>query len=239
MPHLWPTGSSWGRPLDYGPVLLRKPFGPHLTVGALSSAVPSWRLQVHLGCVQLSPACPFRYLHTCHLRPARHYPRLWIRPPSSGGRRDFNPPDQCAAWRTVPASPPPCPARPCPHGSSVGACRTTGRASRVALIPLFQACRRHYPGGAGRCRRRSLPGPCQPSSSVGRVGFRIDCFEACSAFAHATARLVAEPPSATLLHRSASADVVASIVRSDCYRLERWGGRLPRTASQCAKVDVP
>ena len=101
LPHLWPTGSSWGRPLDYGPVLLRKPFGPHLTVGALSSAVPSWRLQVHLGCVQLSPACPFRYLHTCHLRPARHYPRLWIRPPSSGGRRDFNPPDQCAAWRTL------------------------------------------------------------------------------------------------------------------------------------------
>ena len=32
---------------------------------------------------------------------------------------------------------------------------------------------------------------------------------------------------------------VTSIVRSDCYRLERWGGRLPRTASQCAKVDVP
>ena len=120
MPHLWPTGSSWGRPLDYGPVLLRKPFGPHLTVGALSSAVPSWRLQVHLGCVRLSPACPCRCLHTCHLRPARHYPRLWIRPPSSGGRRDFNPPDQCAAWRTLRASPPPSPARPDPHGLSVG-----------------------------------------------------------------------------------------------------------------------
>ncbi len=101
MPHLWPTGSSWGRPLDYGPVLLRKPFGPHLAMGALSSAVPSWRLQVHLGCVRLSPACPSRRLHTCHLRPARHYPRLWIRPPSPGGRRDFNPPDQRAAWRTI------------------------------------------------------------------------------------------------------------------------------------------
>ena len=80
---------------------LRKPFGPHLAMGALSSAVPSWGLQVHLGCVRLSPACPCRYLHTCHLRPARHYPRLWIRPPSSGGRRDLNPPDQCAAWRTL------------------------------------------------------------------------------------------------------------------------------------------
>ena len=182
MPHLWPTGSSWGRPLDYGPVLLRKPFGPHLTVGALSSAVPSWRLQVHLGCVQLSPACPCRCLHTCHLRPARHYPRLWIRPPSSGGRRDFNPPDQCAAWRTLRASPPPCPARPCPHGSSVGACRATGRASRVALIPLFHACRRHYPGGTGRCSRRSLPDRWQPSPLFRRVGFRITRFEACAAF---------------------------------------------------------
>ena len=122
LPHLWPTGSSWGRPLDYGPVLLRKPFGPHLTVGALSSAVPSWRLQVHLGCVQLSPACPFRYLHTCHLRPARHYPRLWIRPPSSGGRRDFNPPDQCAAWRTR---------RPCPTTRR----RTVRRTPRPPRVP--------------------------------------------------------------------------------------------------------
>ena len=34
------------------------------------------------------------------------------------------------------------------------------------------------------------------------------------------AHVVAEPPRAALGHRSASADVVASIVRSDCYRLE-------------------
>ena len=33
-------------------------------MGALSSAVPSWGLQVHLGCVRLSPACPCRCLHT-------------------------------------------------------------------------------------------------------------------------------------------------------------------------------
>ena len=38
------------------PVLLRKPFEPHLAMGALSSSVPSWRLQVHLGCIRLSPA---------------------------------------------------------------------------------------------------------------------------------------------------------------------------------------
>ena len=35
------------------------------------------------------------------------------------------------------------------------------------------------------------------------------------------ALMVAEPPRAALCHRSASADVVTSIVRSDCYRLER------------------
>ena len=33
----------------------------------------------------------------------------------------------------------------------------TGRASRVASIPRFHTCRRHYPGGTGRCARRSLP----------------------------------------------------------------------------------
>ena len=140
MPHLWPTGSSWGRPLDYGPVLLRKPFGPHLAMGALSSAVPSWGLQVHLGCVRLSPACPCRCLHTCHLRPARHYPRLWIRPPSSGDRRDLNPPDQCAAWRTPTDLSATLPARPCPHGSSVGCAAPPLRASRVATNPLLHTC---------------------------------------------------------------------------------------------------
>jgi hypothetical protein len=37
LPHLWPTGSSWDGSLDYGPVLLRKPFGFHLTVDTLPS----------------------------------------------------------------------------------------------------------------------------------------------------------------------------------------------------------
>ena len=125
------------------------------------------------------------------------------------------------ASTVVRASPPPWPARPCPHGSSVGACHATGRASRVASIALFHTCCRHYPGGTGRCVRRSLPDRCQPSPASGRVGFRIKRFEACSAFSRVTARVFAEPPRAVLCHRSASADVVTSIVRSDCYRLER------------------
>src|SRR5260370_3940714 len=58
--------------------------------------------RVHLGCIKLSLSCPFRLLHTFSLlRPARHYSRLWIQRPSSGRRRDFNPPEQCAAQRTL------------------------------------------------------------------------------------------------------------------------------------------
>ena len=55
------------------------------------------------------------------------------------------------------------PARPAPRGVPVDACTSPHRASRVATIPLFHACRRHYPGGTGRCSFRSLPGRWQPS----------------------------------------------------------------------------
>jgi hypothetical protein len=65
-------------------------------------------LQVRLGRIRLSSACPFRLFHTfLSLRPTRRYPRLWIRRPSSGRRRDFNPPDQCAAQRTLRRAPTP------------------------------------------------------------------------------------------------------------------------------------
>ena len=86
------------------------------------------------------------------------------------------------------------PARPGPRGPPVGACHATDRASRVAAIPLFHTCRRHYPGGTGRCLRRSLPDRWQPSPSLRRIGFRAARFEACSAFTRVAARVVAEPP---------------------------------------------
>jgi hypothetical protein len=55
-----------------------------------------------LVCFRLSPSCPFRPLHTFHSsRPARHYPRFWIRRSSFERRRDLNPPDQRAAQRTL------------------------------------------------------------------------------------------------------------------------------------------
>src|SRR5450755_4160720 len=50
-------------PIDYGPVLLLMPFGFHLAMDTLPSGNCKRWLQVRLGCVQLSPSCPFRLLH--------------------------------------------------------------------------------------------------------------------------------------------------------------------------------
>ena len=67
-------------PIDYSPILLLKPFGFRITPDTLSSTeISRW--------------------------PARHYPRLWIQRPSSERRRDFNPPDSCAAQRTLRVGP--------------------------------------------------------------------------------------------------------------------------------------
>src|SRR5450755_3060345 len=52
-------------PIDYGPVLLLMPFGFHLAMDTLPSGNCKRWLQVRLGCIQLSPSCPFRLLHTC------------------------------------------------------------------------------------------------------------------------------------------------------------------------------
>ena len=79
------------------------PFGFHLTMDTLPSgafasggcrsalAVSGFRLRARLGFS----------IPSISLRPARHYPRFWIQRPSSGRRRDFNPPEQCAAQRTL------------------------------------------------------------------------------------------------------------------------------------------
>jgi hypothetical protein len=94
-------------PIDYGPVLLLMPFGFHLTMDTLPSgvtasggfrsalAVSSFRLRARLGVS----------IPSSSLRPARRYPRLWIRRSSSEHRRDFNPPEQCAAQRTLRSTP--------------------------------------------------------------------------------------------------------------------------------------
>jgi hypothetical protein len=93
-------------PIDYGPILLLMPFGFHLAMDTLPSGVlqvvasgPPWlvsgfRFRARLG-----------FVITFHLlRPARHYPRVWIWRPSFERQRDFNPPEHCAAQRTLPLS---------------------------------------------------------------------------------------------------------------------------------------
>src|ERR1039458_828634 len=88
--HLWPTGSSLGDPIDYGPELLLMPFGFHLAMDTLPSGDRKWWLQVRLGCIRLSSSCPFRRLHTFHFSGQRGFqPRFWIQCSSSEHRRDF------------------------------------------------------------------------------------------------------------------------------------------------------
>src|SRR5947209_3137581 len=79
------------------------PFGFHLAMDTLPSGVRrKGGCRSALACVQLSPSCPFRFLHTfLSLRPARRYSRFWIRRFSSERRRDFNPPEQRAAQHTL------------------------------------------------------------------------------------------------------------------------------------------
>jgi hypothetical protein len=96
-------------PIDYGPILLLKPFRFHLTMDTLPSGVLlNGGFRSALICFQLSLSCPFRLLHTFpSLRPARHYPRFWIRRSSSERRRDLNPHEQRAAQHTLWRSPTP------------------------------------------------------------------------------------------------------------------------------------
>ncbi len=102
-PHRLQPGTS--------PHALRIP--PHDGHPALRRTAERW-LQVRLGCFRLSLSCPFRLLHTFHLlRPARHYPRVWIWRSSFERQRDFNPPEQRAAQRTLCPCSTPRP-RPCP-----------------------------------------------------------------------------------------------------------------------------
>ena len=90
--------------------------------------------------------------------------------------------------------PTPQAARPVPHGLPVGSEDPPPGVSRVCVTSPMQTCCRHYPGGTVDgigllpWHRRQRPSPC-----VRRVGSRIKLFEACSAFTHVTACLLAEP----------------------------------------------
>ena len=64
------SGRPVRRELGYGPAVRLKPFRPHLTVGALSCAFVSM---------------DHHFVPSLLLRPARHYPRLWLRTPLGVG----------------------------------------------------------------------------------------------------------------------------------------------------------
>ena len=90
-------------PIDYGPVLLLMPFGFHLTMDTLPSGVPledGFRSVLAVSGFRLRARLNFS-IPAFYLRPARHYPRFRIWHPSSGRQRDFNPPEQRAAQRTL------------------------------------------------------------------------------------------------------------------------------------------
>ena len=78
---------------------------------------------------------------------------------------------------------------------------------------LFHACRRHYPGGTVGCCRYLVQRR-RPSPKTRRVGFRIFLFEACSAFTHVPACMVAKSPKVTRYTR---------VLQRICYLLRRSG----------------
>ena len=86
------------------------------------------------------------------------------------------------------ASPPPS----APRGVPVAAC-TAPYAFHLPCI------RRHYPGGNRPVLTALLPAGRRPSPILRRVGFRVSRFEACSAFTHVPACMVAKPPKAAIL----------------------------------------
>ncbi len=127
-------------PFDYSPILLLKPFGFQIAPDTLSSSERTrW--------------------------PARHYPHLWIQRPSFKRRRDFNPPDSCAAQRTI---------RPRPTPAMAAAFRDVEVATLALDGPppitrtTFPTCRAHYPGGSSGCACRLLPRSCCLPQMTGR-----------------------------------------------------------------------
>ena len=118
----------------------------------LSSEARRSVAQVHLACFRLSPLCLKRLLHTFHfLRPATYYRRFWIQRPSSERRRDFNPPDSCAAQRTLRTQPPPSRLRPTSqfrrlYGLPCSSDFSLGRGGLLQLLSMSSSpCCRFHP----------------------------------------------------------------------------------------------
>ena len=163
MPHLWPTGSSYG----VAPSITARYFSscpsdstsrwtpcPPVVLRQITNVGPSPWLYPPF------PApCPLRVLPIHFLRPARHYPRFWIWFPSSGNQRDFNPPDLSAVQRTLRVVPPLCLASVLSflwglHLNFSLAIETTG--SHVPLKSLYPDHATFMPGAAQTVDRYPL-----------------------------------------------------------------------------------
>src|SRR5271156_3608646 len=103
-------------------------------------------------------------------------------------------------------------------GRSLASCQLiptaiTAGTSRVANGPLLLACRRQYPGRShGICSLvpfHSL----RPSPKPGRVGSCISLFEACSAFTHVTACMLAESPMRPFTPKASAASLPPLLLR--------------------------
>src|SRR5271166_3728056 len=123
------------------------------------------RLQVRLGCVRLSPSCPFRLLHTALLPGQRGIT------PAFG----YGAPHPSAEGTSTPLTH----ALPSAHYDPVRlppgppSQRTLSRSalSPRRISPFARpACRSRYPADRSRCVRRLLPETVLPSPSLGRVG---------------------------------------------------------------------
>ena len=161
-----------------------------------------------LVCFRLSPSCPCRPLHTfLSSRPARNYPRFWIQRSSSERRRDFNPPEQRAAQRTLWPSP-----RPKLAATLTVALKSPPPASGFPQLRRLPSstCRAHYPGGSIRffgsvhdaLPHRAYSESLWPSLNERQVGIHNFPFEACSSFTRVTACRLAHPPLCGLCHEA-------------------------------------
>jgi hypothetical protein len=159
---LWPTGSSIGMaPVDYDPVVLLKPFGPHLTAGALPS-------RENRRCGSRS-AYPFPGFRRCALVASPYLSSSALAgealpPPSDIGpgpraERDLNPPDASTVRHTL--RPRPTPAAAALHR------RRRGRYPRYDGSPPLPASP----------FRRAVP-----TTPADRTVARVDCFPVHAAF---------------------------------------------------------
>ena len=159
-----------------------------------------------LVCFRLSPSCPFRPLHTFHSsRPARHYPRFWIRRSSFERRRDLNPPDQRAAQRTIWASPTPC------------------RASQRLCIPAAGWSHSLPPDRVSQAPRLIFPRALSPTTPEGPMVAYACCFTIGLVWLHPSR--ADWPPSYSYRGRIRFTCVTARVFASRVRQLHHWSPR--------------